>query len=375
MVRNRTEESPDDSADGFQSSRGPMIQPVLVARYRQPEAAINPIPGIDTTDFNAHAGEVMASPQVFAIYWGRNYGSPTTGLNATANNLDTFFSAILANAAYMGELGQYSVGAATFLGSTWVDHDPSTAQTLTYDNMRDTLIHWLQGYILPVVPQRNELNLLFVIFAPTEITLVDNNGAGGFCAYHWWGHYNKGSGKDNLFFAVVDATALTSAISHELVEAFTDRSHNGWHSDIDGSEIGDVCSSCGSATLTVSGFSAASYWLVEQRRCLQQSEITPPQLKRLRIIVSPPRPPKDVAVTLNVHAQDAQDGQTIPGSVDLLDPCAGHTKFRTDTSTTVTLCVTREYDSESHKWISASPYLTVVADDPTYPMVQWTLGL
>ena len=376
MVRNRPEESLDDSADSFQSSRGPMIQPVLVERYRQPEAPINPLPGVSTTGFNAHDGEVMASPQVFAIYWGRNYGSPATGLNSTARNLDTFFTTILANAAYIGPLSQYSVGAATFLGSTWIDHDPGTAETLTFDNVRDKLIGWLDLNMFPVVPRRVELDLLFVIFAPTEITLVDNNGAGGFCAYHWYGHYHKGSGKDNLFFAVSDVTALTSAVSHELVEAFTDRSQHGWYSDNDGSEIGDVCSSCGSATVTVGGFSAASYWLVNQGRCLQQSDITPPPpLKQLRIIVSPLTLPKNVAVTLNVHAQDAQDGQTVPGSVKLSDPCTKVSDFRTDTSITVTLCEKREWDPGLRRWLYVSPSLTVVPDDSTYDSADITLFL
>jgi hypothetical protein len=373
MVSNRTEESQDDSANGFQSSRGPMIQPVLVPRYRQlaiaPEAAIDPIPGTSTTGFNAHAGEVMASPRVFAIYWGRNYGSPTTGMNAIARNLDTFFSTILANAAYMGPLSQYAVSTATFLGSTWIDHDPGTAQTFNFNNMRDVLINWLHVGMLPVVPQQNELDLLFVIFAPTEVTLADDNGAvGGFCAYHWYGYYDKGPfGKYNLFFAVADATASTSVTSHELVEAFTDRNGHGWYSDDGGDEIGDVCSMCGSATLTVAGFAAASYWLVNRGRCLQQSDITPPPpLKQLRIIVSPPRPPKNVAVTLYVQSMDAQDGRAISGSVELSDPCQGITNFRTDTSITVTLCVTREFDPERKIWIRESPHLTVVPDDLTY---------
>jgi hypothetical protein len=51
-------------------------------------AGINPINCEPTTGFNAHAGEVLSAPKVFAIYWGRDYGSPATGMNATAQNFD-----------------------------------------------------------------------------------------------------------------------------------------------------------------------------------------------------------------------------------------------------------------------------------------------
>ena len=75
-------------------------------------------------------------------------------------------------------------------------------------------------------------------------------------------HYHH-DGDPNLFYAVVDPTGGTSATSHELAEAFTDPALNAWFSDDDDHpEIGDVCSSCGSQTLILNGFSVASYWLV-----------------------------------------------------------------------------------------------------------------
>ena len=268
------------------------VQPTFVQRRLDPELAarmaatvqINPIPGCPTTGFNAHAGEVMASPRVFAIYWGRSYGTPATGMNATAVQMDRFLTMLMPS-RYFTMLGEYLVGPGTFLRSTWVDHAPNLAQTLTYDGIRSVLIGWLDAGLTPQVPGPNELDLAFLIFPPTEVTLVDNNNNGGFCGYHYSGLYNKQLGKNNLFFGVVDTTGGSSAVAHELAELATDRSDgNGWHSDdqsptnpiFNYPEIADVCSACGSAALTLGSFNVASYWLVNESRCLQQDDLTPP---------------------------------------------------------------------------------------------------
>ncbi len=157
------------------------------------------------------------------------------------------------------------------------DHNPGTAETIDSNQMRDILISWIDAGMVAEAPAWNERDLLFVIFPPAEVTLVDRNGAGGFCGYHWYGHYrNSPLQKDNLFFAVIDTTGGTDTVAHELSEAFTDRSLNGWYSnDAPYSEIADVCSFCGAPTLNLGGFAVASYWLVGAARCLQQSDLTP----------------------------------------------------------------------------------------------------
>ena len=40
--------------------------------------------------------------------------------------------------------------------------------------------------------------------------------------------------------------------------------------------FGSPCSACGSASLSIGGFNVASYWLVNEGRCLQQDDLTPP---------------------------------------------------------------------------------------------------
>jgi hypothetical protein len=232
---------------------------------------IEPIPGTATTGFNAHGGKVIPSARVMAIYWGRDWGSPVTGMNANAATMDQFLATVL-NSTYMDNLAQYSSGRGTFLGSTWVDHAPAVPQTFTFDQVRGILFNWLTAGMLPETPVASgALSQLYLIFAPSEVTLTDNNGGQGFCGYHYHGAFTGGA--DNLVFGIVNSTAGTAAMSHEIAEACTDPTGNGWYSDTDGSEIGDVCSTCNSPALTLSGFNVASYWLVDQDRCLQQSDL------------------------------------------------------------------------------------------------------
>lgn len=239
-------------------------------------APIEPFPDVSTADFGPHGGEVMASPRVFAIYWGRDYGAPATGMNARAQTLDRFFRMVVTS-PYLDMLKQYGVGHGTFVGSTWMDYAPGVPRTLDNDQVRDVLIGWLDDGVAPEVPAWNERDLVFVLFPPADVTLTFP-GQGAFCAYHWFGHYhNSPFQKANLFFCVVDTTSDTRIIGHELAEAFTDRDGDGWFSDVDGSEIADVCSRCGSAAPILEDFPVGSYWLVDQGRCLQQSDLAPVQ--------------------------------------------------------------------------------------------------
>jgi hypothetical protein len=281
----------DKSVASVGARRGRGVQWPIGGREAEPAeaaAGINPINCEPTTGFNAHAGEVLSAPKVFAIYWGRDFGTPTTGMSASAQNFDAFLQAVL-DSRYMDMLAQYGVGRGTFVGSTWVDHDRGTPQTFTQSGMGGVLANWLTDGLSPVVPASNEVELLFVIFVSAEVTLTDDNGNSGFCAFHDSGYFNISPvwpwTKKNLFYAVIGAGAGTDSVSHELAEAATDRSGNGWFSDstsscgsmFDHPEIGDVCSACGGPTLTLdSGFQVASYWLVDAGACLQQSDLTPP---------------------------------------------------------------------------------------------------
>ena len=126
-------------------------EPSMAAQGIPIAAGLTPISGEPTTGFSVHAGEVIVSPRVFAIYWGRDYGSPATGMNALATSLDSFI-AMLLGSRYFDMMGEYLVGRGAFIGSTWIDHSPSISKTYTQDDMRDLLIHWIDDGVTPEVP-------------------------------------------------------------------------------------------------------------------------------------------------------------------------------------------------------------------------------
>jgi hypothetical protein len=286
-----------------------------------PGLPITPI--TPTTGFNAHAGEVMGYPRVQVVFWGRDYGTQTGGLTTLGNSLNNFFTSILPS-NYFSYLSEYSVNTPTYLSSTWLDHDPAQPLSLTKAQVESTLIGWLDANALPLVPGRSEINLLYVVFLSREVTISDLGTA---CAYHSWAHYHKGSGKENLFYAIVTGggslAGLTGSASHEMAEAFTDRSGNGWYSDTTGSEIGDVCSCCSCVGLNLNGFVLASYWRNSVANCLQQADLTPvitPPLILPTINVTPFPAPLNASTRVTVHATNPANGVAVPGVVHILQP-------------------------------------------------------
>lgn len=234
---------------------------------------IQPNTEFATTGFNAHGSYTIAAPRVVAIYWGRDWGSPATGMNGRAITMDRFLATVMTS-RYLDNLAQYSSGRGTFVGSTWVDHDPDLPQSFTFDDVGQVLVNWINAGLPPAVPDHVSVtrDLVYVIFASSEIILTANDGSSHFCAYHYFG--TDAPYPFLWIFAVVDSNPGDSAaVSHELAEAFTDPTHDGWYSDVDNGEIGDVCSCCGCQALTLGEFKVASYWLVQQNRCLQQSDL------------------------------------------------------------------------------------------------------
>jgi len=273
-----------------------------------------------TTGFNSHSGEVMGFPRVRAVYWGSAYGT-TAGLTALAQQLDNFFQSIVPS-VYFGLLAEYSVNQPVFEGSTWLPHDPTAPVTITPDSLPSTVGSWLDGGLLPEIPGRTEKNLLYIVFLSPEMTVATIPPG---CAFHSWGFYHKGSGKQNLFVAAVGAggiAALTSSASHEMAEAFTDRSGNGWFSDDgDHPEIGDTCSCCSCPTLALNGFTLASYWRNAENVCLQQADLTPPPPRLIpNVDVAPFPVPLGKKTVLTLSASSPADGSNVPGLATILQP-------------------------------------------------------
>lgn len=75
------------AAPGVQ--RRPALEVPGQARGAADISAISSIPGM-ATDFSAHGGVVMYNPRVFAIYWGRDFGTPATGTDDLVQEFDAF---------------------------------------------------------------------------------------------------------------------------------------------------------------------------------------------------------------------------------------------------------------------------------------------
>ncbi|MEA3198700.1 MAG: hypothetical protein QOE90_128 [Thermoplasmata archaeon] len=185
-----------------------------------------------------------------------------------ASDFDGFFR-YLVGSPWRAGLAQYGVGEARFEGS-FVVRDPHPKK-LSESDVQDRLTAWLDSGAVAPRPASSETDLLYVIVTPreTEITLGDLSSKRNLGGYHSWGHYRKLLGKSNLFFAVVPmrgSLANTSGLlCHEMAEAFTDRSGNGW-TGAHGCEIGDLCEQEGNAPRD--GYVLQRYWSNVDRTCI-----------------------------------------------------------------------------------------------------------
>lgn len=220
----------------------------------------------------------MSSPRVYAVYWDGYFKRHPD----VVREMNRFFRGIL-RGRYMAGLRQYGVGDGRFVGSSVVEPDPDTRLPARPKRayIERQLKNWIRSGAVAAAPRRNETNLLYVIFTPRHTTL----GA-GVCGYHGYGHFGKASGHANLFWAVIQqwhcgsrppanprafANACTWCLSHEMVEAFTDRDNLGYHAR-NGCEVADICECAPGCpkikTVTINRtWRVESYWDNKRQTC------------------------------------------------------------------------------------------------------------
>jgi hypothetical protein len=199
-----------------------------------------------TPQLTYRGGPLIASVQVFLIFWGDAWRQDP--LAALAQQLNDFFAYIVTS-PLIDEMSEYSVpnftisqGSRTGAINLTTPVPPSVADA--------DLQALIQQEIAsdPAIAQPTP-NTLYFVFLPPGTTASLNGGTScmNFCGYH-----NDIGG--NIFYAVepypdcggctsglsvFDALTVTS--SHELCEAITDPiPGQGWYSD-DNGEIGDIC--------------------------------------------------------------------------------------------------------------------------------------
>jgi hypothetical protein len=198
----------------------------------------------------------MTAPQVFVIYWDSWFNNNPQ----VVHKVRDFFKDILTG-TYMSQLAQYGVGLGKYLNEAII---PSN---LPPGNLSPAqIVVNLQGWIASNTVPLPQANLLYVIFTPQNTKIGDPaNPLPPECLAGFHG------GQGNLFWAAIQewhenppptnpdlfADSCTWAVSHEMVEAFTNPDAvSGWAARIknpDGTqticEIADICE-CATGTRT-----------------------------------------------------------------------------------------------------------------------------
>ena len=216
-------------------------------------------------------GPVLASPQVFLMFWGdawRNEPQATI-----MGRLNDFFAFVLAS-PLMDQLAEYDVpgytiGHGTRTGAVVV---PATLSSTAGDSDVQQLVR-KQIDSNPAIPRPTASSLYFV-FLPPGVT-AEMGGASScvnFCGYH--------DNARDLNYAVMPYPdcdgcsgvlttfdSLTATSSHELCEAITDPQPSGtlgWYDDANG-EIGDICAW---KTKELGGYTVQLEWSNKQGTCV-----------------------------------------------------------------------------------------------------------
>jgi hypothetical protein len=219
-----------------------------------------------------HGGRLISSVEVITIFWGAAWGQATQ--SALIPKLNAFFDFILGS-ALMDVLAEYSqpgqpirhgqrVGTVTITNS-----EPGGATKVISDTqIQQQLQTWVNQNILPAP----NANTLFFLYLPPGVTsqLDGTNSCAAFCGYH----NSAGSIVYALepFLTCSGCTfgngtfdSLSKVSSHELSEAITNPTGQGWFDDNTGNEIGDICN--GGIT-TLGGFVIQTEWSNSAGACI-----------------------------------------------------------------------------------------------------------
>jgi hypothetical protein len=175
--------------------------------------------------------------------------------------MNQFLTDILTSDYFMRALQQYGVGHGQLLNHTVIPRDrgnPPRGTELTSESIERYLSDWIRDGTVADRPLPDESNLLYVLFTPQTTNLGKDDGTDPQCigGNHDSGQYINSRGGDNLFWAAVQewhhagerlprtarefVDSCSWLVSHELVEAFTNRDGHGYQT-ADGGEIGDIC--------------------------------------------------------------------------------------------------------------------------------------
>jgi hypothetical protein len=220
--------------------------------------------------------------------WDTHVGGAASGL--TVGQLDAFTTALV-HSTYFFQLHQYHVNQI-LMGPTLTAGDcsatPSAAtQPANVDAAINGGIDALIGCIAQTNPTLKTVNAAIInVFLPPQV--IDVKGT-GFCSpkpdkTHAAAMHNGSSVSNRFSWTIIPTTgvcnsgfgAVTSSLSHEMVEAATDpnpAAPSGWKVVLlgayGGDEIADMCAGILTPTTPFLGGAAALYWSNSDNACVQ----------------------------------------------------------------------------------------------------------
>lgn len=243
----------------------------------------------------SHDKRVLKRPKVVPIYWDQFFiANPDVVTEANKLLHD------LVRGPFMNGLAQYGVGRGTIAKEIVIDTNATPVPATPWDSGGNAdavqLTKWLLDGVVTPEPEQNQLSLMFVIFLPLTLTLTNGKDNAGvpvtdICGWHDHSRYNEGAGQDDLFWAVISTNSarqtsshtfvddISFCVGHELAEAFTNPSEDGYFDT--NCELGDICevdSSGALATFNYRGWHVEPYWSNWDRACIQGDN--PVSLKR-----------------------------------------------------------------------------------------------
>ena len=248
----------------------------------------------------ANDRHVLRQPVVTPVFWGHFYATTPDAVSETTRLLSDLAGGRFMDGARQYGVSKGSVDSPVVVDVVAPDREPTT---LSDTDILVQLQDWLDKGTVAPPPAAREKNRLFFIFPPTtaDLTWSKDQSFEGYHEYAWSPQPKKGTdpGPYNLFWAVVrtkSASTETSSglefarsrayiVSHELIEAATDRDGQGFTTP--SCEIGDICEAVGQtaccSTYDYLGWQAEYYWSNWDNRCIRGDE--PLSLRRLAAIL------------------------------------------------------------------------------------------
>ena len=219
-------------------------------------------PNAGETDLNVtfHGGAIASGVAVELIFWGSAWQQPA---NSALRAQFVASAASLIGGPYYTALKEYGAAKPMFRGAVTVI-SPDPPGSFDDGDVGDLVWNCIDANIFPEPDDPGGRIFYAVVMAPGT-----SYGPGGALGAHSWPHdYDFPFDWDTAWVAWIgfgNLNTLTRVFGHELAEAVTDPEGDGWHTDVSGEEIGDICNT---RQGFVNGVWVEGYWSRRMNACV-----------------------------------------------------------------------------------------------------------